>query len=452
MIDFDLIISNVVEYASDVNVRAYVKNIKPTDRVEYYFSVSEPTAIQNEEKNVYSAEYKFQLISNAVFQIQCMVKVYEIALVDGNFVKHYLYNVTKSIDIYPSTITKFYEFDTLPVASQYDALYNQANHISYLPLIATIEYPNDIEYELPYYLPFRCIANYGIPPYTYEWQVDGTYYEDGVAHERPYDMFAKNDICSMAFTEVGDYVISCTVTDQREHKFNTVIQFRSSPRPIVSSYKFDELPEAPIYDGTFTIYPSYTPVEYMYNKTRNFYVGVCKYNVEMTDTQFGVFKDSLKYLASQTTNAPLFYERYDASLTCYRHITSRASVYFPSRFTIHQFFKYKNMLAFNMSVSSDYPIFSASHRLNQMIRFVASLSDLNYVTYYPEAPVLMAPALHYNKTINEMNSYIVSKWYNIYKNLEFDEVYDMVQMDVQSYLSKVDYFMGSTFGGLTGVS
>ena len=91
-------------------------------------------------------------------------------------------------------------------------------------------------------------------------------------------------------------------------------------------------------------------------------------------------------------------------------------------------------------------------RLNQMFRFVAAIRGWDYITYKPNVPTYFSPIVQYNSTINGMVEYIYNKWTTTYSNMEWDEVYDMIQNDVHSYLATVNEFSGSVMGGLTGIS
>ena len=405
------------EYPERFHIRIHATKPKESEYIKYEFIFDRPAAIKTILDDTKFAEYIGEVIEDTLITVMCKVIVYTF---DYNGNEVFLYELSEDVIL---------NSDNIPCKA----------------LNAEIIIPEDIVYELPYYVPILCKVSGGVAPYTYQWIIDNS------VKEYQYTSFIKDNLCSMVFLEKGNFIFSCTVTDAVGNIVTVFKDYLAAPIPIIVNYEFDKYPSPDEYDKQYEIYAQlYSPPEN--SKTINYYVGIYNMIIDLNDAQLENLKIKMISLINKTVNEALMYWRYNSSFTCYSSFDHRVDIYRPTKISLHNIFKHTdNRIGFHFKITNDYGLSTAVARIFQMLRWVCYMEGYTYTILDFNIQNYSAPLLAYDEIMDDMLGYLYNNWNKLYKNVELDELYDAVQHDVHRFLGLEHKYIGAYYSGLTNI-
>jgi len=467
---------SIYYYSSEVEFHTYVYELEPDEYVEYFFDVSAPEKISVLFEHASSGKFRFRIYDNSNFFVNTTVLIYTFDSSLNKVVKEIL---TATQMLYPDTLEAEYIFDELPRPAAYDSTYYYKNELVYKPLEVSFWRPDEKKFELPYYYPIIANINGGIPPYKITWKIleNGelpSFYQDRInadydnlkecqkrllenlVEEDPekllylnnkttsedYAMFSKYNVCSLVFLKLQKYYLEVIVEDAGGNKFQDVLIVESTPNEIINDYVFDLSPEAEQYDDTYITYERWTKHTYKkHTDTQyNYYVG--KYSLSLDfpiDVNMNYFLPRVKEMINQEVSPKQMWERYYASEGyCFYGLSSRYDIYeYNKVHLLHLYIDEQNNLCYNLRLISSYNINSAVNRILQAIRWVCTLHSIPIIkhTIVTDIDIKSTPYMDY--VLDGMKKHIESLVIPKYFKLELDDRYKAVQMDVDSYLSRL---------------
>lgn len=453
MIEFDIVKSIIEIYPEKIIFNVNIINERPNLHYEYYFDFTEPSVLNIVKQNIMFSECIVELMQNVNMDVFITVKSFTY---DMNGIKVYIDESVKSVKLFKEwTYESSRKFDIKPYPVEYDRGFMVANNLLMKPLTGEIWIPPDINntlhHEMPNYVPFICQVYGGVPPYTYEWKIDNT------VKEYDYMAYVEDDICSFVGLEKGVFHVYCKVTDDASNSVELIKDFYNVPDPILIPYQFDDYKSVPShYDARKNIAKDYES-EYIVPNTINFYF--IQYNIEVefeSEYRESEYYEMVNDILVQNVSENMFYWRWASSKLCYKSLSNREKIYRPFNYAIHNVYadkNNKNKMTVHFEITSNYGVSTLAKKIRQALIWAAIMGGYRYNLLDFDALHFTVPLLYYCETVDNMGLDIYDRYYKSYKDIELDELYEIVQQDVHKYLAdgNKNKYNGNLYVGLTNL-
>lgn len=423
---------NITHYPAPVEFKAYVSDLRADEYVDFVWTVDRPELIHEIPNTKYSGKFMFSTISPTNLNIIVTALIYKI---DANFNKITQDVLIETTKLYPVSLWKEYVFDLMPPAPMYDSEYEYQNELETYPLEVTIWRPMDRMFELPYYYPVVTYVTGGVPPYTYSFQIEADNNNNIPEHE----IIALNGVCSLVFPKMGVYWLKIKIQDSIGNVFEDRIEIKAYPVQTQIDYLFDMQPYANIYDSYWVQTEAWSPPTFTVSKTNNYYVG--KYRFKIVPTEEVTMADILSqisYLINRNTSPRQMWERYYASRGYSFYGTdSRVAIYYPGKMAVTNLYLDEHgHICFNLRVTSDFSLPSATARMLQAMRWVIALNNLSYEVVDYNFRTEYKTTVYSDTVMTGLKDYIEELVATKYARVELDNRYEAIQTDIDVYLNK----------------
>lgn len=391
----------IQHYDTRVEYRAYVKNLKPNEYVDYYFSVSDPTKIKEILKHENSSKYVFNISNTENIRITCLALVYT-----------YTANMEKNI---LEALTEYkYLYDTLPTSL----------------LFSNIVFwkPKDHMFELPYYYPIIAKVEGGVTPYEYTWTVQRIDITDQLEKNKPV-LFYMSNLCNAVFFEEGIYNVTVTIKDKLDNSItdSTIVD--------VTSAVLDMQPDVILINQI----TKWTEPKDITIKSNNYYT--CKYPLLFTNTEdidLSSILTQLNILINNQISPKQMWERfYIGKGINYYALESKVAVYKLGKFSVDNlYFDNDGYLNCNVRISSDYSSNIVNARILQALRWVLLINNIQPDVTDVDFKYNYGLLSYSDDVLDSIMNYIDTNINTRYSKLEIDDIFDSVQTDVDVFLGK----------------
>lgn len=298
---------------------------------------------------------------------------------------------------------------------------------------------------VPFYIPVSAKILNGSGDYTFEWDINNKLQ----AIEIPYESYAKKNILSIGFYNVGTLRVTCTATDNKTGEVvSEEVELNGYTEQETGRYYFDEVPVATYYDDTYL--PDFA-IEWEKKFSGSdafdggfiYYIGKYKFIKWDPEYDYSTLEDAINEVMNRTLQPDQMWERYfDSECQCQYAISDPVESYIPNKVTLLHMFTAEDGIGFHIRLRSDFSLQCAIGRLYQALAFVCFAKDINLEARRTTTNTMYTshlPIAYYDQILDALDEDIAQTYANMKKTVDADYIYELLQDETITFLSKKSY-------------